>query len=226
MSDWRSPYTGGTGAYTHFSTASLQALKTLQLQPGLEAVLEQCARDGARLAVVTRNTTRAVDAFFGLLGAGWRGRFSTVLTREFQFVKPDRRLLLHVAAQWELHPSQLLMVGDSKEDVEVGALVGASTCLIAGGGNDPFGAACGPDEICPTFKVSSMPQLGEVLRSEEAAVAAAAPPGLPPGVAFIDALVADRTLPVADCSYPWHAAPPPLSGRRRRAATLLRSPGS
>lgn len=93
------------------------------------------------MAVVTRNTPRAVEAFFRLLGGAWRGKFSQVLTREFKYVKPDRRLLLHVAAEWGIKPSEMLMVGDSKEDVEVGAMVGASTCLIAGGGNEPF-ASC------------------------------------------------------------------------------------
>ena len=61
-----------------------------------------------------------------------------VLTREFKYVKPDRRLLLHVADALGVAPGEMLMVGDSKEDVEVGAMVGASTCLIAGGGNEPF----------------------------------------------------------------------------------------
>lgn len=91
--------------------------------------------------MVTRNTPKAVNAFFSLLGGSWRDRFSQVLTREFKYVKPDRRLLLHVAQNWGIHPSEMLMVGDSKEDVEVGALVGASTCLITGGGNEPF-ASC------------------------------------------------------------------------------------
>ena len=106
--------------------------------------------DGVLLAVVTRNTPKAVDAFMKLLGPGWRDKFSIVLTREFKYVKPDRRLLLHVAQHWGLQPSEMLMVGDSKEDVEVGAMVGSSTCLIAGGGNEPFAKAC-TDAICPTF---------------------------------------------------------------------------
>lgn len=38
-----------------------------------------------------------------------------VLTREFRYVKPDRRLLLHVSQQWGCDPQRLLMVGDSFE---------------------------------------------------------------------------------------------------------------
>lgn len=72
-----------------------------------------------RLALVTRNTRASVDAFLSLIGPEWGSLFDIVLTREFSFVKPDKRLLLHVAEAWGVDPSRLLMVGDSFEDVEV-----------------------------------------------------------------------------------------------------------
>ena len=69
------------------------------------------------MALVTRNTTASVQAFLDLIGPDWALLFDPVLTREYSFVKPDKRLLLNVAQQWGLDPSQLLMVGDSFEDV-------------------------------------------------------------------------------------------------------------
>jgi len=69
-------------------------------------------------------------------GRRWRDLFSIILTREFRYVKPDKRLLLHVADQWGVDPSSLLMVGDSREDVECGKAAGTGTCLISGGGNE------------------------------------------------------------------------------------------
>lgn len=51
------------------------------------------------MALVTRNTTASVGAFLDLLGPEWAGIFDPLLTREFAFVKPDKRLLLHVAQQ-------------------------------------------------------------------------------------------------------------------------------
>jgi HAD superfamily hydrolase (TIGR01549 family) len=60
-----------------------------------------------------------VDAFFRLLGEEWRPLFNIVLTREFRHVKPDYRLMHHLAEQWGLAPEDILMVGDSLEDVEV-----------------------------------------------------------------------------------------------------------
>lgn len=49
------------------------------------------------MALVTRNTTQSVDAFFELVGQEWRQLFTEVRTREFAYVKPDKRLLLDLA---------------------------------------------------------------------------------------------------------------------------------
>lgn len=50
-----------------------------------------------KVALVTRNTTQSVDAFFNLVGQEWRQLFSEIRTREFKYVKPDKRLLLELA---------------------------------------------------------------------------------------------------------------------------------
>jgi phosphoglycolate phosphatase-like HAD superfamily hydrolase len=50
-----------------------------------------------KTSLVTRNTHASVKAFFDRIGPQWQSLFDPVLTREFPFVKPDKRLLLHVA---------------------------------------------------------------------------------------------------------------------------------
>lgn len=50
-----------------------------------------------KIALVTRNTTASVDAFFRLVGEEWRSAFDAIRTREFRYVKPDKRLLLSLA---------------------------------------------------------------------------------------------------------------------------------
>jgi hypothetical protein len=50
-----------------------------------------------KVALVTRNTTQSVDAFFDLVGQEWRQLFGEIRTREFRYVKPDKRLLLELA---------------------------------------------------------------------------------------------------------------------------------
>ena len=179
-----------------------RALSTLQLAPGLEQLLQQLLDDGLEMAIVTRNTPTAVDALFRLLGEHWRPRFSVILTRHFQYVKPDRRLLLHVAETWKVEPSELLMVGDSREDVEIGNICGAASCLIAGGGNEPF--AMGSDGFVPTISVTSLHELAARLRPATDADAAllAPPPLLPPGISFLEFLLDQRVVNGASCSYP------------------------
>ncbi|MEW5313539.1 MAG: hypothetical protein WDW38_005099 [Sanguina aurantia] len=145
----------------------MEATAALEVS-GKEGLLEllQLIKDlKVPLALVTRNTTHSVDAFFRLVGEEWRAVFSQVLTREFKYVKPDRRLLQHVAQEWGMEPSRLLMIGDSFEDVECGNSAGTASCLIAGGGNEkPGSGVTAPAGAIPTFAVQSLPELARRLR--------------------------------------------------------------
>jgi HAD superfamily hydrolase (TIGR01509 family) len=68
-----------------------------------------------------------------VIGEEWRGAFDILLTRDnTPFVKPDKRCLLHFAHAWGLQPWELLMVGDSQEDIETACAAGTASCLIAG----------------------------------------------------------------------------------------------
>ncbi|GAB4824051.1 hypothetical protein N2152v2_011097 [Parachlorella kessleri] len=113
-----------------------KAATELQIQPGLLEVLAFLRDNKVQVGLVTRNTEASVDAFFNIIGQEWHSLFSPVLTRQFQYVKPDKRALTHFAEAWGLPPARLLMVGDSTEDVETGNAAGTATCLIAGGGNE------------------------------------------------------------------------------------------
>eukprot|EP00882_Tetradesmus_deserticola_P026609 GHRQ01029368.1.p2 GENE.GHRQ01029368.1~~GHRQ01029368.1.p2 ORF type:complete len:199 (+),score=73.62 GHRQ01029368.1:137-733(+) len=121
-----------------------EAAKSVQGKEGLLELLQMLRESDVKVALVTRNTNSSVAAFFQLIGEEWRGLFSEVRTREFRYVKPDKRLLLDVAQAWQLHPGRLLMVGDSFEDVEVGNAAGTATCLVTGGGNEAPGSNMGP----------------------------------------------------------------------------------
>uniref|UniRef100_A0A383VST6 Methyltransferase domain-containing protein n=1 Tax=Tetradesmus obliquus TaxID=3088 RepID=A0A383VST6_TETOB len=123
------------------------------------------SRSQLQQQMVDTDSRMRVAAFFQLIGEEWRGLFSEVRTREFKYVKPDKRLLLDVAEAWQLHPGRLLMVGDSFEDVEVGNAAGTATCLIAGGGNEAPGSNIGPPAgAIPTFSVSSLVELRQFLQ--------------------------------------------------------------
>jgi len=68
----------------------------------------------------------SVAAFFNLIGEEWRQLFSEVRTREFRYVKPDKRLLLDVAQVRRSRPQRralfcghMYSVGPIIEDVQM-----------------------------------------------------------------------------------------------------------
>lgn len=68
-----------------------------QGQPGLVELLSFLKGNNVRVGLVTRNTPQSVDAFFAAIGEEWRDVFDILLDREHQWVKPDKRCLLHFA---------------------------------------------------------------------------------------------------------------------------------
>ncbi|KAL6762209.1 HAD-like domain-containing protein [Haematococcus lacustris] len=161
-----------------------EAAARVTCKEGLDELLLTLKELQVPVALVTRNTQASVQAFFTAIGPEAAAQFQPVLTREFPFVKPDPRLLLHVAQVWGVEPSELLMVGDSWEDVEVGNAAGTASCLVAGGGNEKPGAgpATPPPGAVPTFTVSGLLDLrNRLLNSSEGACPAHLPAGLDPG---------------------------------------------
>ncbi|GLC58380.1 hypothetical protein PLESTB_001352600 [Pleodorina starrii] len=198
-----------------------QAAAAVSAKPGLMELMQLLRDKQVPVALVTRNTTDSVAAFFRLLGPEWSGLFSQVLTREFRFVKPDRRLLTHVAQTWGIDPADMLMVGDSFEDVECGNASGAASCLVAGGGNEKPGTVVQPPPgAVATFSVGGLSELAERLavageRGPQAAGVALGWParlaageviaaeGAPaPGLDYLDWLAACGALHCAPCSFP------------------------
>ncbi|KAG1677921.1 hypothetical protein FOA52_001339 [Chlamydomonas sp. UWO 241] len=191
-----------------------EAAKSVSSKEGLLELLAQLKKQNVPIALVTRNTTPSVTAFLNLIGPEWSSMFSPVLTREFDFVKPDKRLLLHVAQTWGVDPARVLMVGDSFEDVEVGNAAGTATCLVAGGGNEKPGAVVMvPAGAVPTMKVTGLPQLTQMLTernglrygwpAREAAGEVVGEDGSPsPGLDFVDWCIEQRALRAGSVSFP------------------------
>lgn len=141
-----------------------EASKTVSAMPGLYELLTTLRDHDVKVALVTRNTTASVDAFFRLIGEEWRSAFDAIRTREYRFVKPDKRLLLSLAKDLGARPGHVLMVGDSHEDVECGNAAGTASCLIAGGGNEVGAASAGPPPgAVPTITVDGLLELNQIL---------------------------------------------------------------
>ena len=143
-----------------------------KVMPGLYELLDFLKEhaDVVKVGLVTRNTVESMEAFFDAVGDHkYKDVFDILMTREFPFVKPDKRCLLHFANEWNLPPSSLLMVGDSTEDVECGNAAGTASCLIRGGGNEIGSNAKRrpPTGSVPTFAIDSLHELKQRLQARD-----------------------------------------------------------
>jgi len=180
-----------------------EASATLELMRGMEDLLDFCAGHRIKVALVTRNTKRAVAAFFRLLGESRASIFSIVLTREFRHVKPDKRILEYIAKEWDTVPRSILMVGDSVEDIEVGNAAGSPTCRILGGGNETRSVSP-MKQGQATIETTDLLELTQLLQSGSASEACIAqhPTMEPLEMSFIDFLFARGFMRAAFCTYP------------------------
>lgn len=104
------------------------ALRAVPL-PGVSAFLRQIAPLGLRQGVVTRNSRKAARLALRRCDLNFR----YVLTRDDGPVKPDPWAILRLCEEWDVRPSEVLVCGDFRFDIEAGIAAGAGTVLVCNG---------------------------------------------------------------------------------------------
>lgn len=100
--------------------------------PGVEDVLRDLKRAGARLGLVT--TKHQTQAEFTLAGAGLARYFDNVYGwDEGRKHKPDPEPVLASLSKLHAPPELALMVGDSELDIESATAAGVDTCAVTYG---------------------------------------------------------------------------------------------
>jgi len=110
------------------------AMTSQQPQPGLLPLMQYLESHQIPKGICTRNfdapVTHLLDKFL-------EGQvFGPIVTREFKPPKPSPAGILHIAERWGIvsdgkgDASQLIMVGDSIDDMTAGYLAGAATVLL------------------------------------------------------------------------------------------------
>ncbi|XP_010262482.1 PREDICTED: haloacid dehalogenase-like hydrolase domain-containing protein At2g33255 [Nelumbo nucifera] len=148
-------------AYEIIAEFERQGLDRLQIMPGAAEICSFLDSKQIRRGLITRNVKEAVDLFHLRFGM----TFSPALSREFRPYKPDPAPLLHICATWDVHPKEVMMIGDSlKDDVACGKRAGAFTCLL-----DETGKYDSPKfdavDLKPDFKVSSLLDVHSLLEA-------------------------------------------------------------
>lgn len=109
-----------------------------QFMPDASAVLELLTGRGLRLAVVTRNNESIMARTLDLLKPV---AFSVTLSRAFTPAKPHPAPILHICRIWGCEPRDVVMVGDSTDDILCGRAAGARTVLVGEPGQHGHAAA-------------------------------------------------------------------------------------
>ena len=122
-----------------------------RLYDGVKSALEQLVKLGYQLAIVTnkpyRFTVPLLEAF------GIAHLFNQVLGGDsLEKMKPDPLPLTHLKQTWQLDDEQLLMVGDSRNDILAAKAAGISSIGLTYGYNygEDIGLS-GPTAVCNTF---------------------------------------------------------------------------
>ncbi len=129
----------------------LQLNKHSCLYQKVKTTLEALKNQGYRLAIVTNKPYRFVPTM--LKSYEIETCFDIVLGGDsLEKCKPDPLPLNHILAEWNLDKSQLLMVGDSKNDIFAAKSAGVASIGLTYGYNygEDIGL-CGPDAVFDHF---------------------------------------------------------------------------
>ncbi|MBB3102767.1 HAD family hydrolase [Azomonas macrocytogenes] len=94
-----------------------------------ELLQELCAR-GYRLGMLTRNAHELAVMTLKVVGLDHCFASDDILGRDEALPKPDPCGLLHLARKWNVTPSDLVMVGDFRNDLECARAAGAYGILV------------------------------------------------------------------------------------------------
>ncbi|SCU79926.1 LADA_0B04060g1_1 [Lachancea dasiensis] len=111
------------------------AMAEMEPQPGLMALMEFLTEHGVTTSICTRNLITPVRHLISNFIPVEHDRFLHILTRDFRPTKPNPDPLLHISERLNISPSNMIMVGDSYDDMECGASAGCATILVRNDSN-------------------------------------------------------------------------------------------
>ena len=126
-------------AHEKIRTIERTAMSSQQPQPGLVPLMSYLESKGIPKGICTRNFDMPVTHLLKKFLEG--KKFEPIVTREFRPPKPHPAGILSIATAWgftkgeEGDASQLIMVGDSIDDMTAGYKAGAATVLLVNEAN-------------------------------------------------------------------------------------------
>ena len=103
-----------------------EAIRNCRLRPGVNRVFDALRQAGVKIALLTRNSRSCVE----MLIERFEFSFDCWVSREDAAPKPSPEPLLKIARCVGVPPSEMLMVGDYKFDMQAGRAAGARTAFL------------------------------------------------------------------------------------------------
>ncbi len=98
--------------------------------PGAVELVRELAGRGYRLGILTRNARELAHVTLEAIGLADCFAVEHILGRDEAAPKPNPDGLLKIANAWGVAPSELVMVGDYRFDLDCGRAAGARTVLV------------------------------------------------------------------------------------------------
>ncbi|MEL3955328.1 HAD family hydrolase [Stenotrophomonas bentonitica] len=113
-----------------------------QAAPGAVALVRALHAAGCRLGILTRNARELADVTLQAIGIGDVFAREDIIGRDEAEPKPSPVGLQYFVERWQAVPSQVVMVGDHRFDLECGRAAGTRTLLVNTPDNPWPGMAC------------------------------------------------------------------------------------
>ncbi|MFK3909341.1 HAD family hydrolase [Pseudomonas monteilii] len=97
---------------------------------GAVELVRELAGRGCQLGILTRNARELAHVTLQAIGLADYFPVEQILGRDEAAPKPSPDGLLQIAKDWNVAPSQLVMVGDYRFDLDCGRAAGAHTVLV------------------------------------------------------------------------------------------------
>lgn len=117
-------------AHNKIEAVEQRAMDEMQPQSGLIELFQYLNDNDVSKSICTRNLIKPVNYLIDSFVPTELNEFKCIVTREFQPPKPKPDPLLHIARRLNINPSEMVMVGDSIDDMQAGLEAGFTTILL------------------------------------------------------------------------------------------------
>lgn len=140
------------------------AMKEMKPQPGLLELMKYLTNNEYSKNICTRNVITPVNHLISQFIPNGFDHFDYIVTRDFRPAKPNPDPLVYIAQKLNLETHEIIMVGDSMDDMRSGKSAGCITVLLK---NHVNGHILDDYEEFVDIAVDNLKEIIEILTNKE-----------------------------------------------------------